>query len=269
MTRTATIDETPRIPIRTAVLELLARAAPRPAALGAPSAEEQEFLDTLRRIVARSNAEELWDRYRGTRSDPLGRIFARSPGLTCSSAAPADLRLGAGEQAADIGVVADEDQRRQREPEPDHLAVAGEHQPERGAGRGHQRGERGEAEGEGGGEPGGAGGEPCRPGERQGDAEEGGDALAAAEASARPGRDGRGTRRSPRPSPRSRRRSGVQAAPRPRPWRRRGRASRPRRALLPVRSTLVAPMLPEPIARRSPRPRARVMRTPNGIEPSR
>ena len=40
-------------------------------------------------------------------------------------------------------------------------------------------------------------------------------------------------------------------------------------ALLPVRSTLVAPMLPEPMARRSPRPSARVISTPNGIEPSR
>jgi gamma-glutamylcysteine synthetase len=77
MSRTATFDQTPRIPIRAAVLDLLARAAPKPAALGAPSAEEQEFLDTLRRIVARSNAEELWDRYHGGRSDPMGRIFAR------------------------------------------------------------------------------------------------------------------------------------------------------------------------------------------------
>ena len=39
--------------------------------------------------------------------------------------------------------------------------------------------------------------------------------------------------------------------------------------LLPVRSTLVAPMLPEPIWRRSPRPRARVMTRPKGTEPRR
>jgi hypothetical protein len=40
-------------------------------------------------------------------------------------------------------------------------------------------------------------------------------------------------------------------------------------ALLPVRSTLVAPMLPEPMLLRSPRPRARAISTPKGIEPSR
>ena len=39
--------------------------------------------------------------------------------------------------------------------------------------------------------------------------------------------------------------------------------------LLPVRSTLVAPMLPEPILRTSPRPAACVSSRPNGIEPSR
>jgi hypothetical protein len=39
--------------------------------------------------------------------------------------------------------------------------------------------------------------------------------------------------------------------------------------LLPVRSTLVAPMLPEPILRMSPMPAAWVRIRPNGIEPSR
>ena len=55
MCRIAVIDpnETSQ-PIRAAVIDLLACAAPRPAALGAPNAEEQEFLDTLRRIVARA-----------------------------------------------------------------------------------------------------------------------------------------------------------------------------------------------------------------------
>jgi hypothetical protein len=77
MTRIATLNDTPRIPIRAAVLDLLAQAAPKPAALGGPSEEEQEFLDTLRRIVARSSAEELWDKYKGTRSDPLSWVFAR------------------------------------------------------------------------------------------------------------------------------------------------------------------------------------------------
>ena len=40
------------------------------------------------------------------------------------------------------------------------------------------------------------------------------------------------------------------------------------RPLRPVRSTLVAPILPEPILRRSPAPASRVSRSPNGIEPS-
>ena len=39
--------------------------------------------------------------------------------------------------------------------------------------------------------------------------------------------------------------------------------------LLPVRSTLVAPILPEPTLRMSPSPAARVSSRPNGIEPSR
>ena len=46
-------DPSRRIPIRAAVLDLLALAAPMPAALGAPDPEEHEFLETLRRIVAR------------------------------------------------------------------------------------------------------------------------------------------------------------------------------------------------------------------------
>jgi hypothetical protein len=62
--------------VRIAVLDLLAYAAPRPAALGAPSEEEQEFLDTLRRIVRRSAVEELRDKYNGSRHDPRARAFA-------------------------------------------------------------------------------------------------------------------------------------------------------------------------------------------------
>ena len=41
------------------------------------------------------------------------------------------------------------------------------------------------------------------------------------------------------------------------------------RALLPVRSTLVAPMLPEPSRRISPSPAVRVSTRPKGMEPSR
>ena len=40
-------------------------------------------------------------------------------------------------------------------------------------------------------------------------------------------------------------------------------------ALLPVRSTLVAPILPDPMLRTSPLPASRVSNSPNGIEPSR
>ena len=43
-------------------------------------------------------------------------------------------------------------------------------------------------------------------------------------------------------------------------------AASPRR---PVRNTLVAPMLPEPILRMSPAPIARVISSPNGMLPSR
>ena len=42
-------------------------------------------------------------------------------------------------------------------------------------------------------------------------------------------------------------------------------AASPRR---PVRSTFVAPILPDPIARTSPAPNARVSNRPKGIEPS-
>jgi hypothetical protein len=77
MSPIATFDEAPRVPIRAAVLDLLARAAPRPAALGQPSAEEQEFLDTLRRIVARSAAQELWDKYHAPRPDSRSWVYAR------------------------------------------------------------------------------------------------------------------------------------------------------------------------------------------------
>jgi hypothetical protein len=59
MCRIAVLQPAASQPIRAAVIDLLACAAPRPAALGSPSVEEQEFLDTLRRIVARSAMDEL------------------------------------------------------------------------------------------------------------------------------------------------------------------------------------------------------------------
>ena len=39
--------------------------------------EEAEFLEALRRIVARTPAEALWEKYRGSRPDSRARIFAR------------------------------------------------------------------------------------------------------------------------------------------------------------------------------------------------
>ena len=60
-----------RTPVRTAVLDLVART-------GGLGPEEAEFLEALRRIVARTPAEELWDKYRGARPDDrAARIFAR------------------------------------------------------------------------------------------------------------------------------------------------------------------------------------------------
>jgi hypothetical protein len=44
---------------------------------GALGPEEAEFLEALRRIVARSPAEVLWDKYRSSRADQRTRIFAR------------------------------------------------------------------------------------------------------------------------------------------------------------------------------------------------
>lgn len=67
----------PRVPIRAAVLDLLAQVAPRPAALGGRSEEEAEFLETLRRIVTRSASEELIDKYRAPVTDTRARVFAR------------------------------------------------------------------------------------------------------------------------------------------------------------------------------------------------
>ena len=78
MCRIAPIDEAARrIPVRAAVLDLLALAAPMPAALGAPDPEAREFLETLRRIVVRSAAEELWDKYHAPCDDGTARALAR------------------------------------------------------------------------------------------------------------------------------------------------------------------------------------------------
>jgi hypothetical protein len=59
-----------RTPVRTAVLDLVARSGLGP--------EEAEFLEALRGIVARTPAEHLWEKWRGDRPDDrAARIFAR------------------------------------------------------------------------------------------------------------------------------------------------------------------------------------------------
>ena len=70
-------DVSARTPVRSAILDFVAQAGPRPAPEAALGDEEQAFLDALRRIVARTPAEELLDKYRGSRSDSRSRIFAR------------------------------------------------------------------------------------------------------------------------------------------------------------------------------------------------
>jgi hypothetical protein len=59
-------------PVRGAIIELIGQTAGGP--LGP---EEAEFLAALRRIVASAPAGELWEKYRGSRSDAASRIFAR------------------------------------------------------------------------------------------------------------------------------------------------------------------------------------------------
>jgi hypothetical protein len=77
MSRIVAFPEARRVTGRAAMLEFIAQAGPRPARDAALGPEEQEFLDALRRIVSRSPAEDLWDKYRGDRGDRRSRIFAR------------------------------------------------------------------------------------------------------------------------------------------------------------------------------------------------
>jgi hypothetical protein len=61
------------------IVDVQSRRTPvRAAVLDAPvGPEEAEFLEALRRMVARTRAEELWDKYRGSRHDGRGRLLAR------------------------------------------------------------------------------------------------------------------------------------------------------------------------------------------------
>ena len=135
-------------------------------------------------------------------------------------------------------------------------------------GEGAERGRRGHAQGRGDREPYRAGGQPDRPGRRDQHAETGRDPLPPRKPS-QTGNNGPARRRTrpaaPPPARRRHRASSTAAAPLP-PSSSRVAAARARR---PVRSTLVAPILPEPTWRMSPSPAARVSSRPNGIEPSR
>jgi hypothetical protein len=66
-----------RTPLRAAVLDFVAASGPRPTADEGMGAEEQEFIEALRRIVYQSRADELWDLYRNARPDARGRIYGR------------------------------------------------------------------------------------------------------------------------------------------------------------------------------------------------
>ncbi len=66
-----------RRPLRAAILDFIASAGPRPDARAGMDAEEREFLDALRRIVAETGADDLRDRLRGRSDDPNGRIYGR------------------------------------------------------------------------------------------------------------------------------------------------------------------------------------------------
>ena len=229
-----------RTPVRTAVLDLV---GPRPAA----SARRRP--SSSRRCAGSWRAPRprtLWEKWRGVAPRPprphlrpLRRLKGQRPRPIRGSVPASSRRMLARWRTKTSAASAT--------PEPDRVGPAEEREPDRRRGRGDQRRERGEAEGEGGGEPGGAGGEARRPGERQRHAEEGRDALAAAEPQPdreevpEEGREARDHRR---------RLAGERAGDEhrdARPCRASSSSVAAAAPLLPVRSTLVAPMLPEPM----------------------
>lgn len=54
-------------PARAALLDMATAVGP----------EEAEFIEALRRLVARTPAQDLWDKYRSAGPDQTGRILAR------------------------------------------------------------------------------------------------------------------------------------------------------------------------------------------------
>jgi hypothetical protein len=69
-------DDRPQT-LRAAVLEFMAAAGPRPTAADGRGAEELEFIEALRRIVAETGARSLSDVFPGAHRDRRARIFAR------------------------------------------------------------------------------------------------------------------------------------------------------------------------------------------------
>lgn len=71
----SSIESADCVSFRVAVLDLVARRPLASASVVGP--EEAEFLEALRRLVARPPAEDLWDKYHGPIPDAPARIFAR------------------------------------------------------------------------------------------------------------------------------------------------------------------------------------------------
>ena len=66
-----------RTTLRAAVLDFVAAAGPRPTAEAGMGAEEQEFIDALRRIVRQTRPDLLRDRYHAPGPDAQARIYGR------------------------------------------------------------------------------------------------------------------------------------------------------------------------------------------------
>jgi hypothetical protein len=66
-----------RRPLRAAVLDFIAAAGPRPTAEAGMGAEEQEFIEALRRIVVETGADQVRDLFRRARTDPQARVYGR------------------------------------------------------------------------------------------------------------------------------------------------------------------------------------------------
>ena len=197
-----------------------------------------------------------WSGWRRNRSRPRPNVSR------CAARSPASSRR-------DVGAVAQEDQRHQRQRQPDRRPRPERRQPERRRRRRDQRGQRRDA-----------GDErhrrarwrrrPARPARRAPAASRGRSRPPCRRGTrARPERDGRETPRPPRASPPPRPPPPAPPAPRPRPCPRRAAASPPPPTGCRSGARWSRRCCPSRSPRRSPSPSARVISTPNGIEPTR